>query len=82
MDACYDRERIEKLRESAVQSTLSYREFYYHFYKAMREIAGQKPYELRYADALCASFERTEPVIEEGEWIVGRISNRPFSPEE
>ena len=82
MDACYDRERIEKLRESAVQSTLSYREFYYHFYKAMRESAGQKPYELRYADALCASFERTEPVIEEGEWIVGRISNRPFSPEE
>ena len=82
MDACYDQERIEKLRESAVQSTLSYREFYYHFYKAMREGAGQKPYELRYADALCASFERTEPVIEDGEWIVGRISNRPFSPEE
>ncbi|HIV17868.1 MAG TPA: hypothetical protein IAC82_00940 [Candidatus Merdivicinus intestinigallinarum] len=82
MEHGYDRERIDALREPAVQKTVNYREFTLHFYRDLMASYWQKPFVLRYADALYASFDRTEPVIGEGELIVGRIADREFSKEE
>ena len=82
MEHGYDRERIDALREPAVQKTVNYREFILHFYRDLMASYWQKPFVLRYADALYASFDRTEPVIGEGELIVGRIADREFSKEE
>ena len=82
MEHGYDRERIDALREPAVQKTVNYREFILHFYRDLMASYWQKPFVLRYADALYASFDRTEPVIGEGELIVGRIVDREFSQEE
>ena len=82
MEHGYDRERIDALREPAVQKTVNYREFILHFYRDLMASYWQKPFVLRYADALYASFDRTEPVIGDGELIVGRIVDREFSQEE
>lgn len=82
MEHGYDRERIDALREPAVQKTVNYREFTLHFYRDLMASYWQKPFVLRYADALYASFDRTEPVIGDGELIVGRIADREFSKEE
>lgn len=82
MEHGYDRERIDALREPAVQKTVNYREFTLHFYRDLMASYWQKPFVLRYADALYASFDRTEPVIGDGELIVGRIVDREFSQEE
>lgn len=78
----YNKEKIEKLRLLAVQSQLNYNEFNYYFYKTIRTSLHKGNYEERYAEALYAAFDQVKPLIGDDELIVGRISNRKFTPEE
>ncbi len=75
MDSC-NRARIEKLRTASVEPFISYDEHYLHFFRryAANEALGRK--EVRYADARRYAFERTTPVIDEGELIVGKCCTR------
>ena len=81
LDFEYDKNRIEKLRISALPKEISYIEFFYHFYKKMIETGRQKTYEERYADAICESFKKTSVLIEESELIVGRVNAQALTEE-
>lgn len=62
--------RIDRLREIALEWTHNKNEFYYRFYKRYHECARTGEYE-RYAEAFYATFTGLTPHISEGELIVG-----------
>ena len=76
----YDKPRIETLRQAAVEPVICYDGFYLAFFErwAQNEALGSR--EARYADAYPRGFDGVEPVIDEGELIVGKAS-KPLSPE-
>jgi len=67
-----NRERIERLRDAAVEPFISYDEFYLHFYRRYAENAALGVKEKRYADAYRYAYEQASPSIFDGELIVGR----------
>lgn len=70
--------RIQKLRINALESEISYDEFFYKFYKSYGN-AEQVNYE-HYAQAFKFAFSNLTPVISDGELIVGKCS--PLPPNE
>jgi len=67
-----NRERIERLRNAAVEPYISYDEFYLNFYRRYAENEQLGVKEKRYADAYRYAYEHTTPCIGEDELIVGR----------
>ena len=57
--------RIEKLRQAALNRTHTNCEFFYRFYKRYGEYNGGADY-LRYADAFYHAFCETSPSISDG----------------
>ena len=76
----YDRQRVETLRQAAVEPTICYDGFYLAFFERWAQNEALKTREARYADAYARAFDGLEPVIDEGELIVGKAS-RPLSAE-
>ena len=64
-------ERIEKLRNRALENTVFGEEFFYLFYKEYERLSGL-PEKKRYAEAFYAAFSGLTPSISEGELIVGK----------
>lgn len=72
--------RIARLRSGAVSPTICYDQFRLRFwetYLSRKELPLEERYTLAYAAAMAAE----QPVIDEGELIVGKAST-PFSPQE
>ena len=67
-----DEARIKALREAANRPQYSYDRFYLHFYRRYFANASLKTKEARYADAYLYAMEHIEPVIDDGELIVGK----------
>lgn len=65
-------DRIESLRKTALERTVSYKEFFFRFYKRYTESGISDRYE-RYADAYSFAFSTLTPFITDGELIVGEI---------
>ncbi|MBO4299393.1 MAG: hypothetical protein J5998_11400, partial [Clostridia bacterium] len=76
----YDKARIEALRQAAVEPVICYDGFYLAFFERYAENEALSTREARYADAYAHAFDGVEPVIDEGELIVGKAS-RPLPPE-
>lgn len=68
-------DRIESLREAALNRTFSASEFFYLFYKHYEGSPDSSEY-ARYTDAFYRAFSALTPNISEGELIVGRIEDR------
>lgn len=71
-----NRERIERLRNAAVEPYISCDEFYFNFYRRYAENEQLGVREKRYADAYRYAHEHTTPYIAEDELIVGRAAVR------
>ncbi len=67
-----NRERIERLRNAAVEPYISYSEFYLHFFRRYSENEELGALNARYADAFRYAHEHVTPFIAEDELIVGR----------
>ncbi len=76
----YDRQRIEALRRPAVEPVICYDGFHLAFFERWAENGALPNGEARYADAYACAFSGLEPVIDEGELIVGKAS-RPLAAE-
>nr|MBQ4320121.1 hypothetical protein [Clostridia bacterium] len=68
-------DRIEKLRNEALQTSPDFSEFFYRFYKVCKSEPGCMTYE-NYTSAYKTAFETLTPVIGDGDLIVGRIVSR------
>ena len=79
--AAYDKERIEALRRSAVEPVICYDGFYLAFFERWAENTDLGTAEERYADAYARAFELFDPLIDEGELIVGKAT-KPLSAED
>ena len=66
--------RIEKLRQIALDFKFLPEEFYYWFYKKYDELKEKSEYP-RYSEAFYYAFSLLSPNITEGELIVGEIAN-------
>ena len=77
----YDKERIEVLRTFAVEPVICYDGFYLAFFERWAQNAAAETTQERYADAYDCALHAVEPVIDEGELVVGKAS-RPLSPED
>ena len=64
-------QRVKALRDRAVAPPVCYLEFYLHFYRYFSERSLPYSHE-NYGEAFYYACERTTPVIEENELIVGR----------
>jgi formate C-acetyltransferase len=82
MEYDYDKARVSRLREEALECGHDYSEFSYFFYKSLKEQDRDRPYALRVGDAVYDMYDRATPLITDGELIAGRIANRPFTAEE
>ena len=71
----YDKQRIEALRQAAIEPVICYDGFYLAFFERWARNRDLPTLEERYADAYVHAFEGMEPVIDEGELIVGKVSN-------
>lgn len=69
----YDAERIARLRQKALDGTVSYDEFFLNFYDRFAENADLIFREHRYADAYRYACEQVRVCIDEDELIVGRM---------
>ncbi len=67
-------ERIKSLREMALNFTPKRDEAYYRFYKSYKENDDKNEFE-RYGLALFEQFCHLDPCIDEGELIVGKITD-------
>jgi len=67
--------RIEHLRQAALNLVYCKSEFNYLFYKRYIDLKGKSDYE-KYADAFNFAFSKLTPNILDGELIVGEIKNR------
>ncbi len=76
----YDRQRIEKLRSAAVEPVICYDAFYLAFFERWADNQALGSDEARYADAYARALGSMEPVIDDGELIVGKASH-PLSHE-
>ena len=65
--------RIKMLRDKAVQPVISYDPFRLRFWERYLQHMDQ-PIETRYVNAYTAAFAEEQPVIDEGELIVGKAS--------
>ena len=65
-------DRVDRLREKAVEPTVTREEFYYRFYTRFAENAALGEDEARFADALYYAFDRVETPIPEDALLVGR----------
>ncbi|MDR0554221.1 MAG: pyruvate formate lyase family protein, partial [Treponema sp.] len=82
MSEGYDKERIDALRKEVFANNYDYSEFGYWFFKSLRETNPSRAYALRIGDAIYDIFDKSTPVIREGELIVGRNFVWKPSPEE
>ena len=73
-------ERIEQLRNEALNHTHCNHEFYYHFYKQYSHGSATTEEE-KYANAFYFAFSNLTPSISDGELIVGKLKNT-FSHEQ
>ena len=76
----FDRARIQRLRDAAVEPYISYDEFCLYFYRRLSESEGA--FEARYADACAYAFAHVTPVIEADELVVGRAAYRMTDEEQ
>ncbi len=65
-------DRINRLREKAVEPVVTREEFYYHFFRRFAENGALGDDETRYADALSYAFGQVETPIPEDVLLVGR----------
>ena len=75
-----NRERIQLLRDKAVRPVISYDHFRLRFWENYLENMDRSM-ETRYAEAYAAAMAAEQPVIEDGELIVGK-ANIPLNEEE
>ncbi|MCR4578073.1 MAG: hypothetical protein K5784_09225 [Clostridiales bacterium] len=68
----YDIQRIEKLRSAAVEPAICYDAFYLAFFERWGQNVAIETVWARYADAYACGLDAVEPVIDEGELIVGK----------
>lgn len=68
----YDTQRIEKLRLAAIEPAVCYDAFYLAFFERWEKNTALKTVEARYADAYARALDAVDPVIDEGELIVGK----------
>lgn len=80
--ANYDIDRINSLREKAVQPAISYHEFYNFFNAHYFEHHGNPSFKRRIADAVKYAYENWTVSIDPDELIVGRPAFRAYTPEE
>jgi len=80
--AAYDVNRINSLRENAVQPVISYQEFYNFFNAHYFESHWNPSFKLRVAEAVKYAYENWTVSIEPDELIVGRPSVREYTAEE
>ena len=76
----YDKQRIEKLRNKAVEPIICYDAFYLAFFERLAQNEYLGSAESRYADAYRCAFDSLPPEIDEDELIVGKCS-QPLSDE-
>ncbi|MBQ3140904.1 MAG: hypothetical protein IJC25_02955 [Clostridia bacterium] len=74
-------QRIEKLRQAAVEPVISYEEFHLLFFGRLHENQSLGSMRRRYADAYRHAFERVSLCLDDGELIVGKAA-RPLTEEE
>ena len=72
----YDTQRIEKLRLAAVEPVICYDAFYLAFFERWEKNAALGTVEARYTDAYACALGAVDPVIDEGELIVGKASKK------
>ena len=77
----FDRRRIEKLRKEALEPAICYDGFYLKFFERWQLNADKGNTEARYADAFAHALASVEPVIGEGELIVGKAPAAPVGEE-
>ncbi len=78
----YDIDRIEALRQPAIEPRIDYTPFYYHFQKSYLARHWEQSGSLRYARALTDAFHTWDVSIDPGELIVGKPSPIPLTAEE
>ncbi len=70
-------ERIERLRQKALENKICHDEFFYKYYKHYVE-NPDKSEEERYADAFYYAFSTLTPAISDDELIVGKYSQKLY----
>ncbi len=73
--------RINALRAAALNAPFAYNEFYLHYFRRFAENEALGSLEERYADAYSCAFRQMNPIIDEGELIVGK-SVTPLTEEQ
>lgn len=75
-------DRIENLRQKALCPAINFSRFHIDFYDHYLQNVGDCGKVSAYAEAVTYAFQRIVPVIDDGELIVGKCGDVPFTEEE